>query len=110
MNVLTVDGKSLIYREYGQSKVDQDLLAGFLSAFSGFMKEISQSEIKSTVTNNSKYFYQLRDQIIVVIGTDIENDETEINPKVESIITKFSQDYGDYFKEEGAWNGERGHF
>ena len=49
VNFLTVDGKNIIYREYGSAKVDHDLLAGFLSAFSGFMKEISQSEIKSTV-------------------------------------------------------------
>lgn len=52
VNILTVDGKSLIFRQYGSSKIDQDLLAGFLSAFSGFMMEISQSEIKSTITVN----------------------------------------------------------
>jgi small GTP-binding protein len=109
VNVLTVDGKSLIYREYGASKIDQDLLAGFLSAFSGFMKEISQSEIKSTVTGNSKYFYQIRDPIIVVIGTEIEDTDEAINPKVDAIITKFTEDYGELFKDD-KWNGERSIF
>ena len=58
INILTKDGKSLLFRNYGSSEVDRDLLAGFLSAFSGFMKEISQSDIKSTATEDFKYFYR----------------------------------------------------
>ncbi|GAH76888.1 unnamed protein product, partial [marine sediment metagenome] len=56
LNILTKDGKSLLFRNYGSSDVDRDLLAGFLSAFSGFMKEISQSDIKSTATDEFKYY------------------------------------------------------
>jgi hypothetical protein len=52
VNILLKDGKSLVFRNYGDTEVDRDLLAGFLSAFSGFMKEISQSEIKSTATED----------------------------------------------------------
>ena len=56
------DGKSLFFRNYGDTEVDRDLLSGFLSAFSGFIKEISQSEIKSTATDEFKYFYTIMRQ------------------------------------------------
>ena len=46
------DGKSLFFRNYGDTEVDRDLLSGFLSAFSGFIKEISQSDIKTTATED----------------------------------------------------------
>ena len=55
LSILTSEGKSILFREYGPVKIDYDLLAGFLSAFSGFFKEIAQSEIKSTQTEKNKY-------------------------------------------------------
>jgi small GTP-binding protein len=106
VNILTTDGKSLLFREYGATKVDQDLLAGFMSAFSGFMKEISRSEIKSTVTGNSKFIYSIADKIMIVICTDIDDDEQEIYPILESIFSQFLEKYKDLFKNN-EWNGER---
>jgi len=109
VNILTVDGKSLIFRQYGASKIDQDLLAGFLSAFSGFMMEISQSEIKSTITGNSKFVYSIEDKIIVVVSTDVDDKDEEIHPKVESIMSNFQKKYGELFSK-GLWTGERNIF
>jgi len=108
INILTTDGKSLLFREYGASKIDQDLLAGFLSAFSGFMREISQSEIKSTITGNSKFFYSIKDNIIVVFCTDVDDREDVIHPKVEKVIQKFTSRYGEMIKTK--WDGERSIF
>ncbi len=109
VNILTIDGKSLLFREYGATKVDQDLLAGFLSAFSGFMMEISQSEIKSTVTGKSKFIYSMAQDIIVVICADIADKDDEIIPKLETILNKFIEQYGHYFAKN-EWNGERSIF
>ncbi|WP_457558599.1 GTP-binding protein [Candidatus Harpocratesius sp.] len=106
VNILTIDGKSLLFREYGATKVDQDLLAGFLSAFSGFMMEISQAEIKSTITGNSKFIYSIAHDIIVVICTDIYDQEEEISPKIESIMEGFWSRYHNLF-ENNDWDGER---
>ncbi|QEE17251.1 GTP-binding protein [Promethearchaeum syntrophicum] len=106
VNILTLDGKSLLFREYGATKVDQDLLAGFMSAFSGFMKEISRSEIKSTVTGNSKFIYSFTDQIMIVICTDIKDNEEEIYPILETIFSQFLEKYSDLFKNN-KWDGER---
>ncbi|MFX1380196.1 MAG: Rab family GTPase [Promethearchaeota archaeon] len=109
INILTKDGKSLLFRNYGTSDVDRDLLAGFLSAFSGFMKEISQSEIKNTQTEDFKYFYTIIDNIIIVLCADLDEDDTQINSKILSIRTKFLEKYGNIL-ENGSWAGNRSIF
>jgi len=109
LNVLTRDGKSLLFRNYGSSDVDRDLLAGFLSAFSGFMKEISQSDIKSTQTEDFKYYYTIIDVIIIVVCTDLDDDDSVVNSKILSIRTKFIDKYGKILENE-SWAGNRSIF
>jgi len=109
VNILTKDGKSLLFRNFGEIIVDRDLLAGFLSAFSGFMKEISQSDIKSTATEDFKYFYTIIDTIIIVVCTDLEDDDGAVNQKILSIRTKFTEKYGKII-ESGSWAGNRSIF
>ena len=109
VNILTKDGKSLLFRNYGDTDVDRDLLAGFLSAFSGFMKEISQSDIKSTQTEDFKYFYTIIDKIIIVACSDLEDDDAVVNSKILSIRTKFLEKYGKII-ESNSWAGNRSIF
>jgi small GTP-binding protein len=108
VNILTIDGKSIIFREYGATKVDQDLLAGFISAFTGFMEEISQSEIKSTVTGSTKFFYKILKDLglIIVVSADVLDKDEEVAPKVESISKEFIKNHGELFKTK-SWNGNR---
>lgn len=109
INVLTRDGKSLLFRNYGSSDVDRDLLAGFLSAFSGFMKEISQSDIRSTATDEFKYYYTIIDDIIIVVCTDLEEDDASINSKITTIKAKFIEKFGETLAN-GSWAGNRAVF
>ena len=109
LNILTKDGKSLLFRNYGSTDVDRDLLAGFLSAFSGFMKEISQSDIKSTATDEFKYYYTIIDTIIIVVCTDLEDDDATINSKITTIRVKFMERFGELLKS-GKWTGNRAIF
>lgn len=109
ISILTADGKSLLFREYGATKIDHDLLAGFLSAFSGFFKEISQSEIKSTKTATNKFFYGLLGKLIIVVAADIEDDDEIIIKKLNEIINTFHERYGKEI-EAKKWNGERSIF
>jgi small GTP-binding protein len=104
--VLTKEGKSLVFRNYGDTEVDRDLLAGFLSAFSNFMKEISQSEIKSTATEDFKYFYTIVGSLIIVVCTDLEDDDVKVNSKINSIRSKFYEEFGKIL-EDGTWSGNR---
>lgn len=105
ISILTKDGKSLLFREYGATKIDSDLLAGFLSAFSGFFKEISRSEIKATQTETNKFFYGLLGNLIIVICADLEDKNEEIIKILEEIIFKFQNKYGALLNAD--WNGER---
>ena len=109
INILTRTGKSLLFRNYGSSDVDRDLLAGFLSAFSGFMKEISQSDIKSTATDEFKYYYTIIDEIIIVVCTDLVDDDAVVNSKITTIRAKFIELYGELL-ESGDWTGNRAIF
>lgn len=106
INIMTKDGKSLLFRNYGSSEIDRDLLAGFLSAFSGFMKEISQSDIRSTATDEYQYSYTVVGSLIIVICADLEDDEVQINSKINHIRAKFTEDYGAII-EDGSWAGNR---
>ena len=106
INILTRDGKSLLFRNYGSSDVDRDLLAGFLSAFTGFMKEISQSDIKSTATDEFKYYYTIIDLIIIVVCTDLKDEDDTINSKITTIRIKFIEKYGELLSS-GEWTGNR---
>lgn len=109
INVLTRDGKSLLFRNYGDSDVDRDLLAGFLSAFSGFMKEISQSDIKSTATEDFKYYYTIINSLIIVVCADLEDEEVQVNSKINRIRAQFLEDFGTII-EDGSWGGNRSIF
>ncbi len=109
INILTRDGKSLLFRNYGSSDVDRDLLAGFLSAFTGFMKEISQSDIKSTATDQFKYYYTIIDVIIIVVCTDLEDEDETVNSKITTIRVKFIEKFGELLSS-GRWTGNRAIF
>ena len=109
INLLTRDGKSLLFRNYGTSDVDRDLLAGFLSAFSGFIKEISQSDIRSTATDEFKYFYTIIDEIIIVVCADLDEDDAVINSKITAIRAMFIEKYGEIIRK-GTWTGNRAIF
>lgn len=109
INILTRDGKSLLFRNYGSSDVDRDLLAGFLSAFSGFMKEISRSDIRSTATDEFKYYYTLIDDIIIVVCSDLGEDDAQVNTKITTIRVKFIEKFGEILKS-GEWSGNRSIF
>ena len=109
INILTREGKSLLFRNYCSSDVDRDLLAGFLSDFSDFMKEGSQSDIKSTSTDEFKYFYTIIDEIIIVVCTDLEDDDAVVNSNITTIRVKFIEEYGEILKS-GEWAGNRSIF
>ena len=109
INILSKEGKSLLFRNYGESDVDRDLLAGFLSAFSGFIKEISQSEIKSTATDEYKYYYTIIENIIIVVCTDLSEDDKKVNAKIGTIRKKFMEKYGDILRKN-SWGGNRSIF
>jgi len=73
------------------------------------MKEISQSDIKSTQTEDFKYYYTIIDVIIIVVCTDLDDDDSVVNSKILSIRTKFIDKYGKILENE-SWAGNRSIF
>ncbi|MFX0187798.1 MAG: ADP-ribosylation factor-like protein [Candidatus Hodarchaeota archaeon] len=107
INIMTKAGKSLIFRNYGESEIDRDLLAGFLSAFSGFMKEISRSDIKSSSTEDFKYYYTVINSFMIVVCADLEDEDVKINSKINKIRAKFIEKYGKILEDDSSWDGNR---
>jgi small GTP-binding protein len=70
------------------------------------MKEISQSEIRSTATDEFKYFYTIIDEIIIVVCSDLEDEDALVNSKISTIRVKFIKRYGEIL-QSGAWTGNR---
>ena len=108
INILTQDGKSLLFRNYGNVKDDHNLLAEFLNFFKSIV-EITQSDIRSTSTDKSKYFYTIIKKIIIVVCTDLEDDDSTVNSKILKIRTRFLKKYGKLL-ESGSWEGNRNIF
>ena len=95
INILTRKGKSLLFRNYGKSEVDRDLLRGFLSEFSRIMDESNQNDIRNTSTDDFKYFSTIIDETIFVICADLSDDDAIINSKLTTIRAKFIEKYGE---------------
>jgi small GTP-binding protein len=73
------------------------------------MKERSQNDIKTTTTDEFKYYYTIIDEIAIVVCTDLEEEDAEINSKITSIRVKFIEEYGGILTS-GEWSGNRGIF
>jgi len=109
VNILTKNGKSLLFREYGTTDVDRDLLTDFLSSFLEFKKKISQSEIKHTQTEKFKYFYSIINRIIIVVCSELDDDDSNVKSKILSIRTKFIEKYDQTIYDE-SWGENRATF
>jgi small GTP-binding protein len=73
------------------------------------MKGVSQNDIKSTATDEFKYYYTIIDEISIVVCTDLEDDDTVVNSKITTIRAKFIKKYGEILSN-GSWTGNRAIF
>ena len=105
ISIFTRDGKSLLFQNYGSSDVDRDFFVGF----SNFIEEINQSDIKSTATDDFKYFYTIIDEIIIIVCTDLEDEDSIVIPKITTIREKFIEKYGEKLTSS-EWSGNRSLF
>lgn len=95
ISILTREGKSLLFRNYGVSEVDRELSRGLLREFSRIMNEINQNDIRNTNTDDFKYFYTIIDDIIIIVCADLSDDDAIINSKLTTIRAKFIEKYGE---------------
>ena len=105
INILTRDGKSLLFRNYGSSDVDREFIKEFLNS----IEQMSQSDIKSSATEEFKYFYTLVADIIIVVCSDLDDDDAVIKSKITQIRVKFIEKFGEILKNR-EWSGNRSLF
>ena len=94
ITIFTRDGKSLLFRNYGSLNIDRDII----KKISNFVSIESQSKIKYTITGKFKYFYTSIDRIIIVICSDLEDDDAVINSKLTKIKLNLIEKYEDVLK------------
>ncbi len=87
-----------------QAASDDDLISGFLSAFSDFAQEITAGEIKSFKFKKYNYIYEYdtETQSMFVAVVDIEDIENEVREKVELLKNEFLKRYKSDLID---WNG-----
>jgi len=105
INFLTRKGKSLLFRNYGSSDVDREFIKGFLNS----IEEMSQSDIKSSATEEFKYFYTFVADIIIVVCSDLDDDDALIKSKITQIRVKFIEKFREILKNR-EWPGNRSLF
>ena len=83
-----------MFRNYGSLNIDRDII----KKISNFVSIESQSKIKYTITGKFKYFYTSIDRIIIVICSDLEDDDAVINSKLTKIKLNLIEKYEDVLK------------
>lgn len=87
------------------SEVEDDLISGFLTAISGFAKEVKVGEIKSLNFKNFNFIYAYSSEFdcIFILVVDIEDLEDEAREKLELIKNEFINRYQKYLEN---WTGK----
>ncbi|MEM2957522.1 MAG: hypothetical protein QXS27_02640 [Candidatus Jordarchaeaceae archaeon] len=101
--ILRRDGLCVLHRKYGSLEVDENLVSGFLSAFSDFGKSISGKDLESIVFGDKKFVSLPSENLIIVSYCDAEDNVVNV---LKDIRDAFTQSYGSL----QWWNGEQGAF
>jgi signal recognition particle receptor subunit beta len=86
ITILSRAGKSIIFRNYGFLDFDKGFTAELLNDLK--VKSQSEREIKMTIINKSKYFSTQTDEYIIIVCTDLEDEDVVIKAKIHAIKTK----------------------
>jgi hypothetical protein len=97
-------GGLLMYsRQYGDRKVDQDLISGFLTALSSFSSEVKGGKIESLVMQDIRFIYSIGDSdLLFVFCCDKDDLEDEVQGRIEKVKNEFYRMFKDQVKN---WNG-----
>ena len=94
---------------FGDDKIDDDLISGFLTAISNIAKEIGGGEIESLNFRNFNFIYTHDDEklCIFIIVTDIDDPEEEAREKLDLLKNEFIARYHNDLKN---WSCETNKF
>jgi hypothetical protein len=90
-------------RQYGDKKVDQDLISGFLTALASFSSEVKGGKIESLVMQDIRFIYSIGiHDVLFVFCCDKDDMEDEVQGRIEKVKGEFNRMFADPIKN---WNG-----
>ncbi|NHJ19548.1 MAG: GTP-binding protein [Candidatus Lokiarchaeota archaeon] len=89
INFLTQAGKSVLFRNYGSSDIDKGLTKEILNIFK--VASQNESEITINITDEFKYFSATIGEYIIIVCTDLEDENAIIKSKIHALKTKFNK-------------------
>nr|MDO8108753.1 hypothetical protein [Candidatus Sigynarchaeota archaeon] len=97
-------GGLLMYsRQYGEKKIDQDLISGFLTALASFSTEVKGGKIESLVMQDIRFIYSLGEhELLFVFCCDKDDLEEEVQGRIEKVKAEFHRMFADQIQH---WNG-----
>lgn len=96
-------GECVIFRGYGESEMDENLVSGFLSAVFSFGSNISGRNIESVFLKDKKFVFLVINNLILGAYTDRDDS---VKDKLEIVRDEFIRDYGNL----EDWDGDRDRF
>lgn len=103
--VIRGDGKTIYQKNFGAIKIDESLIAVFLSALTSFTGAMPDGSIKSVVSGRLKFVYTVDNKrdLIHVFCADMEDDELGLHQRVKRVRDVFAEEQ---FHKLATWDGQ----
>ncbi|MHA1198584.1 MAG: hypothetical protein ACTSQF_04450 [Candidatus Heimdallarchaeaceae archaeon] len=99
-------GECLFHKRYGSIDHDENLITSFLSAIEIFAQNVDKG-CDFLQTKNYKFIYSTSDQIVSVICTDCDDEDSGIRSDLKNIQDEFNNRFEEELRD---WNGRVEHF
>ena len=101
--VIGTGGLLMYSRQYGDKKIDQDLISGFLTALASFSTEIKGGAIESLVMQDIRFIYSSgRGDLLFVFCCDKDDMQEEVQDRIENVKNEFQKMFSDQLEK---WSG-----
>jgi hypothetical protein len=97
-----------ISRSYGDVKLDEGLVGGFLTALQQFSSEFSSQKGQPSILREVEMkgytiVYERQENLMIAASADISDDEKVLRDTLSRMISVFNQRFGSYLKN---WRGD----
>ncbi len=99
-------GECLYHKKYGSIDHDENLITSFLSAIEIFAQNVDKG-CDFLQTKNYKFIYATSNQLVTVICTDSNDEDTDIRVDLDKIQDEFQRRFSEELRD---WNGRVEHF
>jgi small GTP-binding protein len=83
------DGSILFHKAFGDEKLDEVLVSGFLVAVSKFSSELGSGEMDSIIMKNLKFVYGAFEDTMIIFYVDHDDDDQFVREDIRKIASQF---------------------